>query len=234
MRVLVVSDSHLFFGTEDRERSLVALLRSEDYDVLILLGDMYDFWYEYRSVVPKYAQLFTATVINLAQTKRVHYVSGNHDAWIGDFWRSVGVKVHRFGFQRTLFGRRFLFTHGDYLFGSRKPGFVRAVFHSRWANFLFSLLHPDLGVWLATRLSHESRRMEERFNFSKIDRIVSQKSADVVVSGHLHIPILRRVSGKIFACPGDWMFNFTYLKVEDGRISVRRRDGSILSSLSLR
>ncbi len=228
MEVLAVSDSHLFHGTEERERSLVSLLERERYDLLVLLGDMYDFWYEYRSVVPRYASLFTATVITLARRREVHYVSGNHDAWVGDFWKGNGVKVHRYGFQRTINGVRYLFTHGDYLFGSRKPGLIRAIFHSRWANLLFSLLHPDVGVLLASRLSKESRKREEEFDFSRIDRTVSEKGIDVLVSGHLHLPTVREIDGKVFACPGDWMEHFTYLKIKGRRIEIRDREGKVL------
>ncbi len=233
VEVLVVSDSHLFHGTEGRERTLVELLENEKYDLLVLLGDMYDFWYEYRSVVPKYAPVFTATVITLARKKEVHYVSGNHDAWIGDFWRKAGVYVHRYGFQRRLYGRNFLFTHGDYIFGSGRSGLVRAIFHSRWANFLFSMLHPDLGILIASRLSKESRKREEEFDFSRIDRIVSTKGIDVLVSGHLHMPIIREVKGRVFVCPGDWMENFTYLKIAGGRMEIRDREGKVIKAMEL-
>ncbi len=223
----MVSDSHLFHNTEDRERSLVALLEGERYDLLVLLGDMYDFWYEYGSVVPKYASLFTATVITLARRKEVHYVSGNHDAWVGDFWRRNGVKVHRYGFQRTINGIRYLFTHGDYIFGGRRSGLVRAVFHSRWANFLFSLIHPDLGILLASKLSKESRKREEEFDFKRIDRTVSEKGIDVLVSGHLHLPTVREIGGRFFACPGDWMEHFTYLKIVGRTLELRDREGRV-------
>jgi len=208
------------------------LLRREKYDVLVLLGDMYDFWYEYRTVIPKYAFLFTATVIMLARDKEVHYVSGNHDAWIGTFWRKAGVYVHRYGFQRNLGGRKILFTHGDYIFGSRRPGLIRALFHSGWANFLFSLLHPDLGIKLARSFSKESRRREEEFDFSNIDRIVSQKAVDVVISGHLHLPIIREVGKKLFVCPGDWLDNLSYALISDNAVEIKRlKDGIIMRKI---
>ena len=212
---------------------MVELLRGERYDVLIMLGDMYDFWYEYGSVIPKYAPRFTATLIDLAQEVEVHYLSGNHDAWIGEFWEGVGVKVHRYVFQRKLWGKAFLFTHGDFIFGSRWSKVVRGVFHSRWANFMFSMLHPDVGVALARFLSRESREREDHFDMKRIEDVMDRRMSDVFVSGHIHIPVIRRIGEKVFACPGDWLKRFTYLKISQATLRLLNREGEVLQEVSL-
>lgn len=233
MRILCVSDAHLFINTQDRERGLIEVLRGEDYDEIVLLGDIYDFWFEYDGFIPSYAIKLTAEILRIAEEKRVHFLSGNHDAWVGKFWENFGVSVYRLGFERSLWGKRIFFTHGDYFFGGKFSGIIRRVFHSPISISLFKLLPVEKALKLAKLLSYESRKRKEEVDIGRIERVVLGLDYDVVVSGHLHKPIIRNFGGKVFICVGDWLENFTYLMIQDGRFTIKNREGKILEEIQL-
>ncbi len=233
MKILCVSDAHLFEDTYEREKKLISLLEREEYDEVILLGDIYDFWFEYRYVIPSYALNLTLSILSIAREKPVHYISGNHDAWIGDFWRSKNVRVYRYGFERIIKDKVFFFTHGDLFFGGKTSSTIRKIFHNSLAIRMFKLLHPSAGIRMARLLSSESRKKNEHPDIDRIENVVSKHRADVFITGHLHVPIIKEFKRKIFACVGDWMENFTYLEILSSSLVLRKFDGLVLQSVEL-
>jgi len=208
-------------------------LRDEDFDELILLGDIYDFWFEYRGFIPSYSIRFTSEVVNLSRKKVIHYVSGNHDAWIGDFWKGLGVNVYRYGFYKEIGRKRVFFTHGDYLLGNRSSRLMRKIFHNPLAVFLFKLIPVEVALALSGFLSYESRKRNEEPNLKIIEGVLAKEDADIIISGHLHIPFIKTVSGKAFICVGDWMENFTYLLIKDDEFILKNSSGEILHILKI-
>ncbi len=154
--IYFVSDVHLGLSGGDpaeREERFVRWLDSlaaEDTEALWLLGDIWDFWYEYRDVIPREGARAVAAVVNLLKAGiPVYYVPGNHDIWMYSFWQGLGVKVMQQPQVAEMQGKRLLLGHGDALGGgSRKYNFMLKVFHNRVCQKLFSTLHP----WLAFRL----------------------------------------------------------------------------------
>jgi Uncharacterized protein conserved in bacteria len=233
MRILCVSDAHLFTNTADREKTLVDVLRREEYDELILMGDIYDFWFEYSGFIPSYAIKLTSEIVRMADSKKVYFLSGNHDAWVGKFWEGLGVSVYRLGFEKLLWGKRVFFTHGDYFFGGKFSRTIRKIFHSPISISLFKLIPVEISLNLARFLSYESRKRNEEVDMRKIEDVVSRLDYEVVVSGHLHKPIIKDFNGKVFVCVGDWMENFTYLIIQDGKFSIMNREGKTLANFQL-
>lgn len=217
-----VSDVHLGLDVKDpdaRERRFVEFLRNlpQETDALYMLGDIWDFWYEYRDVVPKgYVRVFAALTALMDRGVKVYFFQGNHDVWTYRYFEELGMvrlcqpSVVRIG------GKNFCLGHGDGLgpvpFGYR---FLRGLFHNRVAQFLFSMLHP----WLAfrfgngwsrkNRLSHDRDYVfrgkdEPLYRFA--EEFGRQNDVDYFIFGHYHADILMNMpSGAQFHVLKDWM-----------------------------
>jgi UDP-2,3-diacylglucosamine hydrolase len=233
--IYFISDVHLGIGTveEDRHRLglLLALLkdiRNERGD-LYIVGDLFDFWYEYRSVVPRgYHRLYQALEDLRLADCAVTYIAGNHDFAIGDFFsHDLDLTVVQNDFEFSGQGRRFYLFHGDGL--AMKDGGYRAlkrVLRSPLSQRLYRLLHPDLGFGLARRFSHGSRDYTSARDFGELDgmRVEAERriaaGVDIVVMGHRHVPRQLSIGSGVYINLGDWLSHFTYAVCRDGKISL--------------
>lgn len=236
-KIYFASDNHL--GAPDREKSLprekifVAWLDGikEDAAAVFLLGDLFDFWFEYGTVVPKG---FTRTLGKLAELSDagipIFYFVGNHDLWMnGYFEEELQIPVFHRPQQFLLNNATFFIGHGDGL-GPGDKGYKRMkkLFTNRLAKWFFRWLHPDLGVRLAQYFSVKNRLIsgEEDIKFLGEDkewlvqyarRKLEQKHYDYFVFGHRHLPLEIDLNGKsAYINLGDWISFFTYA-VFDGR-----------------
>ncbi|MDT8324173.1 MAG: UDP-2,3-diacylglucosamine diphosphatase [Bacteroidota bacterium] len=233
--VYFISDVHLGVGDAEAEARKLTLLLAlltrirESGGSLFIVGDLFDFWYEYRAVVPRgYHRLYTALEELASSGVRVTYLAGNHDFAIGTFFsEDLGITVLRDDVTFEAGNTRFYVYHGDGL--APKDGGYRAlkrVLRSPIAQWGFRLLHPDLGFGLARRFSHTSRgytsgrdygekdgmRMEARRRFAQ--------GTDIVVMGHRHVPRREEIDGGIYVNLGDWIHHFTYAVFRDGEIAL--------------
>jgi UDP-2,3-diacylglucosamine hydrolase len=230
-KIYFASDNHL--GAPDREKSrprekkFVAWLDEVKGDAaaIFLLGDLFDFWFEYRTVVPKG---YTRTLGKLAEIRDagipIYYFVGNHDLWMnGYFEEELQIPVfHRpqiFSFNST----RFFIGHGDGL-GPGDKGYKRMkkLFTNRFAQWCFRWLHPDWGVRIAQYFSVKNRLIsgEEDIKFLGEDkewlvqyakRKLEQQHYDYFVFGHRHLPLEIDLNGKsTYINLGDWITYFTY------------------------
>lgn len=217
-----VSDVHLGLQVadpDDRERRFVSFLRGlpEDTEALYLLGDIWDFWYEYRHVVPKgYVRVLSALVDLLDRGVKVFFFQGNHDVWTYSYFEELGMKRLEQPFVAEISGKRFCLGHGDGL-GPVPLGyrFLRGVFHNRILQFLFSLLHPWIAFSLgngwsrSNRLSHDSDyefkgKEEPLYKFAEDYALENQ--VDYFVFGHYHADVRMTLSsGAEFLVLKDWM-----------------------------
>ena len=240
-RAFLMSDCHLGLeGTPaelEREARVIRFLDRLDprADGLIIVGDLFDFWFAYRRAIPRggFAVLSRLHALRRAGLP-ITFVGGNHDFWALPFLeREVGLAVLDGTFTLTLQGRRFFITHGDGL-GSGDLGYklLRRVLRNRAAIALYRLIHPDLGIRLATLSSHLSREhsapepgLVERM-YREVAVPAFAGGHDVVVLGHLHLPTLREgADGKIMVILGDWVVNHSYLRVEGGELHLERFTG---------
>ncbi len=203
MRSLVyfVADVHLGLQSADpaeRERRFLDFLRGlprERMQALYLLGDIWDFWYEYRDVVPREGARVVAELISLKDSGvEVFFIPGNHDIWTYSFFESLGIHRLEQPVSVCLGGKKFCLGHGDRLGGSSFGyGLMLKVFHSRVAQALFSTLHPWIAYRLALGWSRSNRGKHEPYVFKgeaePLYRFASARDADFCIFGHFHCSV---------------------------------------------
>ena len=228
MKTFFVSDVHLGLQVGDpaeREGRFVSFLRSlpEDTEALYLLGDIWDFWYEYRDVVPKgYIRVFSAFQDLMDRGVKVYFFQGNHDVWTYRYFEELGMVKLVQPCVVQIAGKRFCLGHGDGLgpvpFGYR---FLRGLFHNRLAQTLFSALHPWLAFRLGNgwsrnnRLAHDVQyefggENEPLYKFAK--DFASENEVDFFIFGHYHVEVDTVLpSGARLMILKDWIQSSPYL-----------------------
>ena len=235
---LFLSDAHLGAASRAaeaaRERSLLRFLRwsGEVSQHLYIMGDLFDFWFEYRSVVPRRAVPVLLALRELVEAGvGVTWMGGNHDYWLGSFLsEEMGLAVTRRPLSVEHQGRRLYLTHGDGLAGRHDRGYrlIRPVIRAPLSETLFRLLHPDLGFALARRFSKLSRSVAESEEalldpaFSKFVCDLLAGDYDAVLTGHHHRPLHVRQGAKDWLVLGDWFMHFTYGSLQEGALSLWR------------
>jgi UDP-2,3-diacylglucosamine hydrolase len=237
-KIYFLSDFHLGAPDKDssliRERRICNFLeeRSGDIRELFLLGDMFDFWYEYKNVVPKgYTRILGKLAELTDRDIPIHFFVGNHDMWMkGYFERELNIPVYHEPkvFERD--GKQFLIGHGDGLGpGDKGYKFIKKVFRNPVCQALFGTLHPYVGIGLANYFSRKSREAtgqlhEQRFLGEDKEwlliycrEVLKQRHFDYFVFGHRHLPIDFQLSADSrYINTGDWI-QFNSYAVFDGK-----------------
>ena len=219
MRTLVyfAADVHLGYAGADpaeREERFLSFLRGIPRDALALylLGDIWDFWYEYRDVVPREGARVVAELVALVNAGvEVYFFSGNHDIWTYSFFSNLGM--HKFdGVQTLRIGEKtFCLGHGDDIGNGRGTyGFMLKVFRSRFAQALFSTLHPWVAYRLALGWSGGKRRSRGAYVFrgqeEPLYRFAAAQKADFCIFGHYHCNVdIPLDGGGRLVILGDWI-----------------------------
>ncbi len=230
-----VSDVHLGLQVGDpqeRERRFADFLRSlpEETDALYMLGDIWDFWYEYRDVVPKgYVRVFAALQELMDRGVKVFFFQGNHDIWTYSYFEELGMKKLVQPYTVEISGKMFCMGHGDGL-GPVSSGyrFLRGIFHSRITQTLFSMLHPWIAFRLGngwsknSRLSHD-KEYEFKGNEEPLYKFAEEYSrenkVDYFIFGHYHADVrLRLPSGTEMFVLKDWMKSSPYICFDGEKI----------------
>ena len=218
------SDVHLGLNVKDaqaRESRFVKFLKdipAEETEALYLLGDIWDFWYEYRNVVPKgYVEVFSAISDLINAGVKVYFFPGNHDIWCYHYFESLGMIVVRDRYMVTTIGERtFCLAHGDGL-GRGMLGykFLRAVFHGRFFQVLMGLVHPRITFAIGHNWSRRSRLDKNyRYEFRGKDEPLygwaqdfsRQAQIDYFIFGHYHCHADETLpSGARLMILNDWM-----------------------------
>lgn len=225
MKTYFVSDAHLGVSEKEiekkKERELIRfldLVRS-DGKQLFILGDLFDFWFEYRTVIPKgYHRLLAKLSEVVEEGVEVSYLAGNHDFWLGKFFRDeIGMRVHAKPFSVVIGNAKFFLHHGDGL-AQKDLGYriLKKVLRNRLSIWLYSWLHPDLGVKLARFSSKKSRDYTSQKDYGEGDgmkRFANQRIGEgyqYVIMGHNHKPVLERIGNGYYVNLGDWISHYTY------------------------
>lgn len=228
-----VSDVHLGLrvgSPEERERRFVRFLRAlpPQTKALYLLGDIFDFWYEYRYVVPAgFVRTFGELASLSDRGVELYFFNGNHDIWTGNYFgKELGMKILSEPYHVEICGRNFCLGHGDGL-GKVDPGFrfLRALFHSSVARRVFNCLHPRWAFSFAHAWSKHNRlsRKQESLDVTALPvygfavREASLCKVDYFVFGHFHFPSVTDVgNGARMFILGEWV-NGTGAAVFDGK-----------------
>jgi UDP-2,3-diacylglucosamine hydrolase len=224
---LIVSDTHLGAVPPATERAFRQFLEREASGAagLLINGDLFDFWFEYRTVIPrKHFRVLGALASLVESGVPVWFVGGNHDAWGGGFLQDdVGITLLEGPITMDLAGRRTLIAHGDGV-GAGDLGYriLKSVIRSRPTVGAFRLIHPDWGAWIADRVSTTEHKAEltDTTGLSRArpirawakEKLLEDEGLDLVVAGHSHVPEVEEVApGRFYANSGDWVRHRTYL-----------------------
>lgn len=230
--VYLTSDVHLGAIPPENERAFLRWLEHAGAHAsrIVVNGDLFDFWFEYRSVVPRgHARVLGALARLVDADVPVHLVGGNHDWWGGSFLSDeIGVEFHRDPTVLELADRKTLLAHGDGV-GGGEMGYriLKRILRARVTRWAFRWLHPDVGSSLARLVSQTGDRAAEPSptpdDRSKAlqswarETLVDDPSLDLVVLGHTHRPTLEEVRpDRYYVNTGDWLHNRSYVVLSPG------------------
>ena len=245
-KIYFLSDFHL--GAPDqassleREKSIVRFLDEikNQASEIFLVGDMFDFWYEYRKVVPKGHVRLLGKLAELSDLGiRMYFFAGNHDMWMRDYFqKELNIPVYYEPLEIERNGKTFLIGHGDGL-GPGDHGYKRLkkVFRNPVSKWLFGILPPVAGMGLANFLSRRSRAQtgtsEEIFLGEDKEWLLiyskeklKEKNTDFFIFGHRHLPIDHRLNGKSrYINLGDWIRYYTYAVFDGEKLELKSYKG---------
>jgi UDP-2,3-diacylglucosamine hydrolase len=241
-KIYFASDFHLGVPDEkssrERERKIVRWLDvvSKDATELFLVGDIFDFWFEYRHAIPKgYVRLQGKIAELVDKGIAVNFFIGNHDMWMFDYFeKELGVKIYR---KEQLFTRNdltILVGHGDGLGpGDNGYKFIKKIFANRFFQWCFARIHPNLGIGMANYWSRKSRakgkepqvflgeEQEWLVQYCKDQLNTNDQPIHYFVFGHRHLPIEHNLSeSSTYINLGDWINHSTYAVLESNKINL--------------
>jgi len=234
----VISDLHLGAAPAEVERRCLELLRSLPGRArsLIINGDLYEFWFEWRTVIPRRGFRVLAALADVREAGvEVLWIAGNHDCWGGSvLTEDAGLTYHVGPWTGVVAGWRTLIEHGDGLREQedRRYRALRRVLRHPASIAAFRWLHPDLGSRLATGSSHASRVTRARDGGAGLREVAMRELAassqlDLVLYAHSHVAALERApGGGVYANAGSWLEAPTFLRVTPERVELRRWEGS--------
>lgn len=237
--VYLASDAHLGAAPPDMEREFLRWLEyaGERASLIFLNGDLFDFWFEWGTVVPRGHTRVLGILARIVDSGvPVHLMGGNHDWWGGRYLTDeIGLVFHQDPVTMELAGHRVLIAHGDGL-GSGDLGYrmLRSVLRNRMARAAFRWLHPDIATRIARWVSRTdpahsgegegARRRAGALEAWARDRLIEDESLDLVVLGHCHRPARVEIGpGRFYLNAGDWLRSATYTVLEEGRPPDLRR-----------
>jgi len=241
-KIYFASDQHFGAPTPEksklREAKFITWLDSikKDADTLFLLGDLFDFWFEYKTVVPKGFIRVLGKIAELRDAGiKIHFFVGNHDLWMRDYFeKELNIPVYYKPQIFTFDDKKFYIGHGDGL-GPGDKGYKRMkkVFTNPFSKWLFRWLHPDIGVRFGQYLSTQNKLIsgEEDVVFLGKDQEwlvqyaktkLAKQHYDYFVFGHRHLPMEIALNNKsTYVNLGDWVSHFTYAVFENGKLSLK-------------
>jgi UDP-2,3-diacylglucosamine hydrolase len=225
-KIYFLSDFHLGAPNHAesliREKRIVKFLNEikDDAAEIFILGDLFDFWFEYKKVVPKGFVRILGKLAELTDAGiAIHFFVGNHDMWMNDYFeKELNISVYHHPEEFTFNEKRFFIGHGDGLGpGDKKYKFIKKVFRNKFSKWLFSIMHPGFGIGLANYFSRKSRIAtginDEVFLGEDKEWLISYSKEklkaghfDYFVFGHRHLPIDFKMNGATtYINLGDWI-----------------------------
>lgn len=228
--IYFVSDVHLGAPAlkNNREREILFSRWldeiKDDVAQLYLMGDIFDFWYEYKKVAPRGFTRILGRIADLTDRGiPVHFFTGNHDVWVFDYLsEETGVIVHHKEFITDIKGKKFFLAHGDGLDASDKGYLLlKKLFTNKPMQWFFSRLHPNFAFWLAHKWSASSRLSKSDYQdefmvvkdgmYKFAADFLKTTPVDYFIMGHRHRMAMHDMDGKaIFVLLGDWISSFSY------------------------
>lgn len=243
-KVYFITDAHLGSGKDssEREKSLCDFLKTiqGEAQAIVFLGDMFDFWFTYKHVVPKGHTRLLGMLAEMAdQGIELHYFIGNHDMWLFNYFEEeLGITMHDGIEEMSYQGKRLLIGHGDGLDPKdKKYNLLKKIFRCRINQWLFAGIHPRIGFGIAERWSESSRHSHgphcQEYKGDKQEAIyqyclneLQKKAVDYFVFGHRHGQISRPISANgrdaTYVNVGNWIERRDYAVLSDGVLTIEQ------------
>ena len=238
-KIYFASDFHLgapnLTESHARERIIIKWLEEIQVDAksIYLLGDIFDFWFEYKKVVPKGFVRILGKLAELSDSGiNIHLFTGNHDLWMREYLtKEVGVKIHSNSSIISEQNKKLFIGHGDGLGdGDYFYKFLRRIFTSKICSWAFARLHPNFAFSIAHRWSKSSRKSGGANYISNEKELLlgycqdqqELNPVDYYIFGHRHLPLALKVDEKAkYISLGDWLYHYTYAVFEDGEVELK-------------
>ncbi len=235
--VYFISDAHFGIpveGGENREKHFNDFLQKAPQDLtdLFIIGDLFDFWIEYRYVIRSdyFPVLFTLKKL-IDRGVNVHYLAGNHDFALGPFLKeNIGVNIYHNSLEVQIQGKKVYLFHGDGLI-KRDVGYrvLKKILRNPFNQRLYKLMHPDWGVTIGSFFSGSSRKYLRKFlsqsiihEYREHARKYLEAGNDLVVFAHTHHGELCRFDSGIYLNTGSWLINYNYASMIDGEVALHQ------------
>ena len=243
-KIFFLSDLHL--GMHPAKESLVREKKvvdwldsiSQEASEIYLLGDIFDYWFEYKKVVPRGFTRFLGKIAELTDAGiKVNFFTGNHDVWVFDYLPSeIGVEVFRHPIVREYGGKKYYIGHGDGL-GPGQAGYklLKWLFTNKIAQWLYARLHPNFSIGFAHRWSKKSRYDkgvttewlgdDKEYLIVYARELLKKEHFDYFIFGHRHMPLEYDLNeNSKFIYLGDWIENFSYAVIDGNTLSLNKLD----------
>lgn len=240
-KIYFASDFHLgvpdYQKSRERENLICNWLDEikNDAEEIYLVGDLFDFWFEYKYAVPKGFIRLQAKIAELCDRGiPVHVFTGNHDMWMYDYLpRELGIILHHQPITKQYNGKTFFIGHGDGLGpGDRGYKFIKKIFRNKFCQWLFARLHPNLGIGMANFFSRSSRNKTKHENIYLGDdkeflvqfckEQLTRQHYDFFIFGHRHLPVEKQIANSIYINLGDWITYYTYAVFDGHKLELKK------------
>ena len=239
-KIYFASDFHL--GIPDKEKSLererliVQWLDEikKDAAEIYLMGDMFDFWFEYKTTVPKGFTRLLGKIAEVCDSGiPVSVFTGNHDMWMFDYLRDeLGVNIYRKPIVREFSGKKFFLAHGDGLGpGDQGYKFIKKVFANPLCQWLFARIHPNTGLGIANYWSRRSRMAngikdefkgeENEYLVHFVKDVLKKEHYDYFIFGHRHLPLELKIGDSWYINLGEWVNYSTYAVFDGNKLELK-------------
>jgi UDP-2,3-diacylglucosamine hydrolase len=245
-KIYFASDFHLGIpdhaSSLEREKRIVRFLETARNDAaeIFLVGDLFDFWFEYELVVPKGFVRLLGKIAEITDSGiPVHVFHGNHDLWMfGYLEKELGCKVHSRPLVREIAGKTFFIGHGDGLGpGQKWFNFILSIYRNRLFQRLFAFFHPQVGMGIANKFSERSRRKsmalnstyygdDKEFHILFAKEYLKESHVDYFVLGHRHLPMVKPLgNSSTLINLGDWITYNTYAVFDGTNVELMTFNG---------
>ena len=234
--IYFASDLHL--GIPDHATSLVREKKfiqwldavHKDADAIFIVGDLFDFWFEYKEVVPRgFVRVLGKLAALRDQGIPVYFFTGNHDQWMKNYFQEeLNITVYHEAQRLSIAGKKFLVAHGDGLGpGDHGYKFLKKIFRNRFCQWAFGILPPAIGMGLANYFSKKSREAtgqahtekflgeENEWLITYCKEVLQKEHYDYFIFGHRHLPIDHTINNSRYINLGEWI-NYCSYAVFDG------------------
>jgi UDP-2,3-diacylglucosamine hydrolase len=241
MNICVISDLHFKFTpptVDDVENSRIVLdfldQAQGKYDLLVLNGDVFDLWYDWKyCIIKQYFPILVKLYELSCSGCRIVQISGNHDFWFADFLPEyLNVELVDESFSLESDGKKIHICHGDtHTVNDMRYKLFRRVIRLPLMKRMFGWLHPDLALGLGSRLSRSSRARKDPVSLRKLKNfglesyakeLILLKKADYVVMGHSHDPLYKEIDGGYYVNSGDWIKHHSFVEIISGKIELKQ------------